>query len=122
MKYNIMLYYNRFYYILLYYTIIYIYIMHPLEKSDQSLGVFQEVPTLRKGGSAPKGGAHSTVFFAHTQPARLCKTCFFCQIIRSWFGSPPQKWFLGAGFLGAPPLSPSEARVRISRARTSSGF
>jgi len=41
---------------------------------------------------------------SHAQPARRWKTVF-SQMTCSWFGNPSTKWFLGAGFLGAPPLS-----------------
>jgi len=54
-------------------------------------------------GEALLRGVLTLRFVSHAQPARLWKAgCL--QIICSWFGNPPQKWFLGAGFLGAPPL------------------
>jgi len=63
---------------------------HPLRPSEKGEALLRGVLTL--------------LFVSHAQPARLWKAGFF-QIVCSWFGNPPQKWLLGAGFLGAPPLS-----------------
>ena len=72
-------------------------------REGEAGGAGPGAPNLRKGGSAPKG-VLTLRFVSHAQPARLWKAVFL-QIICSWFGNPPQKGFLGAGFLGAPLLS-----------------
>ena len=59
---------------------------------------------LRKRGSAPNGGRRSTIV---VEPR--CKLSFSSAYL--WSGSlmvwqsTPVMWFLGAGFLGAPPIS-----------------
>jgi len=55
--------------------------------------------------------------FSHAKPARLWKTCVMCVLFDRWFscfGHPSQKWFLGAGFLGAPPRSLKMSVIRLS--------
>ena len=101
------------------YMYIYIYMYDaaflacPEPRGPRPPGRRPAVPPLRrgprKGGSAPKGGAHSTVCFACTASETL-ESCFL-QIICSCFGNPPQNWSLGAGLLGAPPFSLAELSV-----------
>ena len=49
-----------------------------------------------KGGSAPKRCRHSTICFS--------AECV-CAVAAWRFDNPHRKWILGAGFLGAPPIS-----------------
>jgi hypothetical protein len=60
----------------------------------------QRASDQKKGGEVLLSGVLTPRFASHAQPARLWKSVFL-QIIRSWFGDPPQKWSPGAGFLGA---------------------
>jgi len=77
------------------------------------------LPGFSEQGSAPQGGAHSTVCFACAASETLGSR--FLEIICSWFGNPLQKWLLGAGFLGALPLFlkgvPDAPREREGRFR-----
>ena len=58
---------------------------------------------VREKGEVLLRGVLTLRFASHAQPARLW-IIVVLQMICSWFGNPPQKWFLGARFLGAPPL------------------
>jgi hypothetical protein len=58
-------------------------------------------PALRKRGiEVLLRGVLTLRFVSHAQSARLWKNSFATDN----FGNPPQMRFLGAGFLGAPPL------------------
>ena len=54
-------------------------------------------------GEALLRGVLTLRFVSHAQSARHWKAVLL-QINLSCFGNPPHKWFLGARFLGAPPL------------------
>ena len=58
-------------------------------------------PGFREKGSAPKRGRHSAMF---------CSSNASVQWQPDGLAIPTKKWFLGAGFLGAPPISPEEMR------------
>ena len=53
-------------------------------------------PRVRERGSAPKRGRHSTIFFPPNASVQWQLGGLTIHI---------KKWFLGAGFPGAPPIS-----------------
>ena len=54
-------------------------------------------PTPQRRGGAPRRGRHSTIVFF-----RRMRPCGGSLMVRQ---STPKKWSMGAGFLGAPPIS-----------------
>ena len=56
-----------------------------------------EPQCIRERGSTPKRGRHSTIVVFHRM--HLCSGSLMV------WQSTPRKWFLGARFLGAPPIS-----------------
>ena len=58
---------------------------------------------VRERGSAPKGGRHSTIFLSSVKT--LLVKCPSVQWQPDGLTIHTKKWFLGAGFLGAPPIS-----------------
>ena len=61
-------------------------------------------PQFGEGGSAPKGGRHSAIFF-RSSVKTLFVRCPPVQRQPDGLTIHTKKWFLGAGFLGAPPIS-----------------
>ena len=57
-----------------------------------------------RGGGAPKGGRHFCDIFRSSVKALLAK-CPSVQGQPDGLTIHTNKWFLGAGFLGAPPIS-----------------
>ena len=62
---------------------------------------------LGERGRAPKGGRHSTIFVIQSSVKSLLVKCPSGQWQPDGLTIRANKWFLGARFLGAPPISRS---------------
>ena len=67
----------------------------------------KDLPSVRERGSAPNGGRPGTLWYLLIlRENSACQVQVpICAVAAWWFDSPRQKWLLGAGFLGAPPIS-----------------